>query len=256
MIAQGEDEEGTCDDTNLDWFTPSDDLVEVEVYELGCFRLSKTSDADEIGMLQMTGHVLKECFEAICLETDYTDVINQDNFITHSMSTAELAADTLHYFRTWNLRSLSGRKLSLTVSWTYVGIGSRRLRHETYFLGSSNPHASAGLTILPASVQVAEQLETAGMSSDITAVELVDDSPTPEPLATESTAATTSVGVWMGVGVGVGVLVMLVVLVIIFVEQKTGKNDTEDNKIESPAVAIVNNYKRVSTGRFTSNIAF
>lgn len=232
--------------------------VEVEVDELGCFRLIRGDKA--VGKLDMTGYDLKECTDTFdnC-DVTYTD-LDKAKFITPSLSTATLDEDTEHYFRMGNLRDLSDKNLGLTVRWTYIDIGgSRRLRHETYFLGSGlsvNPHATGGMKILPASVQVAEQLETAGMSSDIAAGETTsettdetDTAPAPE-LATESTAATTSVGVWVGVGVGSLAVVMLVVVYVQRANQVgiAGGPATGSTKYRG--------YKKVDSLRFSSNIAF
>ena len=222
---------------------------EVKVQELGCFKLSKINGA--IGKLNVTDYVLKRDGMVVS-EAD------KGNYIIPSKSTDTLTEDTVHYFTMDNLRDLAGETLSLTVSWEYVDLGgsnpgTRRLRHETYFLGSANPHATVGMKILPASVQVAEQLETAGMSSDIAASETTDETdtaPAPEPLATESTAATTSVGVWVGVGVGSLVVVMLVVVYVQRANQVgiAGGPATGSTKYRG--------YKKVDSLRFSSNIAF
>ena len=234
-------------------------LVEVEVDELGCFRLIRGDKA--VGKLNMTGYDLKECTDTFdnC-DVTYAD-LDKARFITPSLSTGTLDETTEHYFRMGNLRDLASKQLGLTVTWTYIEIGGqRRLRHETYFLGSGlsvDPHATGGMKILPASVQVAEQLETAGMSSDIAAGETTsettdetDTSPTPEPLATEATAATTSVGVWVGVGVGSLAVVMLVVVYVQRANQvgNAGGPATGSTKYRG--------YKKVDSLRFSSNIAF
>jgi hypothetical protein len=247
QVANGESE-SKCEDVTdeASWVSDSTNPVQVGVDELGCFRLSRTTGA--IGNLDVTSHILSEYNS-----THYVPFTDQSVYVTHE-PVGELTAETAHYFTMHNLLNLEGKSLSLQVFWTYVGLGSRRLRHETYFLGSANPHASVGMKILPASVQVAEQLETAGMSSDIAASETPDAAATSdesEPLATEATAATTSVGTWVGVGVGFGGLVALMVVVVqsargkLFVATKLGGSDDE-----------YRGYKRVDNVRFSSNIAF
>jgi hypothetical protein len=115
----------------------------------GCFKLSPES-TDYASVFTAGQASLKSGTQGGTLETDTTLIL----------SSPDPDGDDYYYTIT-NLVSAAGREVELTVEWEYT-VGSRRLRAtSTYLLGSSDHHSSAGLRILPAGVQIQEQIEAA-----------------------------------------------------------------------------------------------
>lgn len=188
------------------------------------------------------------CFKLSPTTSDYAGVFAPVSTSVKSGSNGNLVADasitvsnpvnvgTDYYYSISDLLSLAGKEVELTVEWQY-SIGSRRLRTTTtYLLGSSDHHSSAGIQILPAGVQVQEQIEAAP-SLDVTA---------PAPSGVEDHSHDNTALMW-GV-IGVGGVGFLWVMITGFVRMSRGGDfvDLGGKKEQG--------YQRV--GRFQSNLAF
>jgi len=141
--ALGTDDASCQDSSSYDSLTS-----QVETDGTGCFKLSPLTDA--FASVFTAGQT--------SVRTGTGGNLVADPSI--NVLTAEVG--DVYYYTITNLLSLAGKEVELTVEWEYEITGRRRLRAtSTYLLGSSDHHSSAGLRILPAGVQIQEQIEAA-----------------------------------------------------------------------------------------------
>jgi len=186
------------------------------------------------------------CFKLSPLTTAYASAFTAGETSVKTGTAGNLVADPSvtvsspaedgddYYYTITNLLSLAGKEVELTVEWEYDITGGRRLRAtSTYLLGSSDHHSSAGLRILPAGVQIQEQIEAAP-AHDVIYNDTFD---TTDVADHEHTNA--NWGLYLGIGGVVGV-VGLGVWIGTDCSKRNGKG-----------------YEQVSQeGRFQSNLAF
>lgn len=163
-------------------------------------------------------------------------------------SVADLSTATVKYYKISSLQLMGNKDIQIEIPWQYdlsspTGTGRRMLRSTVYLLGSGDGSGESDLTfsILPAGVQVQEQIEAAGASQEAPPA---SDVMAPAPSGVEdhshdNTALTVGLGV-----VGVGVLAVIVVMSV--QAAQSGRADKRPSGSEG--------YQRV--GRFQSNLAF
>jgi hypothetical protein len=157
-----------------------------------------------------------------------------------------------YYYTVTGLTSAAGKEVELTVQWEYtvvpvvpvVGPEARRLRAtSTYLLGSSDHHSSAGLRILPAGVQIQEQIE-AGVEAAPAHDVIYNKTFTAEDVA-DHQHTNANWGLVLGIGgsvVGVGFIAVWIY---------TGWKRTQNGR---DWLGVGSGYQKV--GRFETNMAF
>jgi len=127
----------------------TDDISTVDTVGTGCFKLSPES-TDYASVFTAGVASLKFGTEGGTLETPEQGTL--------PLSGPDKVGND-YYYTVKGLTSAAGKEVELTVEWEYA-VGQRRLRAtSTYLLGSSDHHSSAGLRVLPAGVQIQEQIE-------------------------------------------------------------------------------------------------
>jgi hypothetical protein len=153
-----------------------------------------------------------------------------------------------NFYKLDDISDFGNKDIKLTVDWTYVITedGTRRMLRSTYLLGSGQDgESTSSLRILPAEVQVQEQIEAAGASQEASQ----DASPSldvtaPAPTGVEDHSHDNT-GLLIGVlCTGAGVLVLAGFMVFQAVQKRA------DDRVG------VTGYQYQKVGRFQSNLAF
>lgn len=130
--------------------------------------------------------------------------------------------------------------IEVTAYWSInINGGSRRMLRTTYLLGSSSGESQASIQILPAGVQVQEQIEAAGASQDA-APASQDAAPAPSDDSSNDNTALT-----VGVSIG-GSILFLALFGYVWYNENQRRADRKSSNGQE--------YQRV--GRFQSNLAF
>ena len=158
-------------------------------------------------------------------------------------SGATLVANTAYeYFKLGDIQPFADHTLKLTIHWKYdIGRSSRRLR-STYLLGSSDQESHASIQILPAGVQIQEQIEAAPAHDVIYNGTVLNTTETSLPDHQHTNAN------W-GLGLGIGGSVVGVGFIAVWIY--TGWKRTENGR---DFLGVGSGYRKV--GRFETNMAF
>tara|TARA_B110000285_G_scaffold235577_1_gene318249 strand:+ start:14647 stop:19908 length:5262 start_codon:yes stop_codon:yes gene_type:complete len=218
-------DQSDCKSSSL--YTPAISTVTTD--SSGCFKLSPESTAYASDFTAGQASLKSGTAGNLVLDT------------TLILSSAKVGDD--YYYTITNLVSAAGKEVELTVEWEYEITGGRRLRAtSTYLLGSSDHHSSAGLRILPAGVQIQEQIEAAPAHDVIyngTVLNTTDDDlPDHEHINAN----------W---GLGLGITGSVVGVGFIAVWIYTGWKRTQNGR---DFLGVKSGYQKV--GRFQSNMAF
>jgi hypothetical protein len=194
-----------------------------------------------------------EIHETICADldgTNYDVTLHAFRFKDNAVGT-ELKSGTTdaEFFYGGSGVLNSGEVLKVEADWSYeVTSGTRRMLRTTYLLGSSEDgESSSTIRILPAEVQVQEQIEAAGASeaADAEAEDAEDADASPAPSDDHSHESPL---IWGVIGTGAGVVIIAGVM--IYQATRSGRSGRRADGESSNKKG----YQRV--GRFQSNLAF
>ena len=195
-----------------------------------CYHLIK--DTSVSYALTKTGHTFQE--RAIGSSGTYTDIAVPP----------ALSNEGNNFYKVSDISGFGNKDIKLIVYWQYTisDDGTRRMLRSTYLLGSSDHHSSAGLRILPAGVQIQEQIEAAPAHDVIYNGTVLNNTDTSLPDHEHTNAN------W---GLGLGITGSVVGVGFIAVWIYTGWKRTQNGR---DFLGVGSGYQKV--GRFQSNMAF
>tara|TARA_B110000977_G_scaffold144511_2_gene183481 strand:- start:28830 stop:33779 length:4950 start_codon:yes stop_codon:yes gene_type:complete len=156
-----------------------------------------------------------------------------------------------------DVSALADKTLKLTVDWDYKVDGTGRRLRTTYTLGSgSGGHSDASIRVLPAGVQVQDQIEAAApVEEPVEEAEAEEPETEPAPAPAPSDTSDSGLSMEWIIIIVLGSVVAVGAALWAWLgcrKQSVGRNDSANVQV----VGVSENYKYKKLSRFTSNIDF